>query len=488
MKMPSSVAVVNTYQSEYPQYTTNYRPSKEYPEIKKLGFGLTNKRNTVYDAVRECFFRLDLDRDNYGSEKWNPLGDYIKPGDYVLIKPNLVMDYNQNFLNGDECLYTQPGVVAAVIDYVILALHGDGRIVVGDAPMQECNFENIKNKGYGQLIRFYQEKNINIELVDFRELKSVVKDGIHHNIIDSYFHGMIVDLGDKSEFARVNEDRLKRMRVTNYDPRILNRHHTQNKHEYYISEYVLRADVIINMPKPKTHRKAGVTISLKNLVGINTRKEFLPHHTMGSVQEDGDEYEKKNRLLSLRSHIWDVRNIASATGYYNKAKLYQFFNKILSRMLIKKKDIYSEGNWWGNHTISKTIVDINKICLYADKEGVLQDRQNRKMIIVGDMVISGEKEGPLCPFPKKVGYIVAGTNPVCFDEAIATVMGFDYHKIPSIVCSRNVQSGLTLVEKEQYPILKSNMPELNNMDLDNISDEKLLQFEPTSGWKNHIEK
>ena len=36
------------------------------------------------------------------------------------------------------------------------------------------------------------------------------------------------------------------------------------------------------MPKLKTHKKCGVTISLKNLVGLNTNKNLLPHHSLGT--------------------------------------------------------------------------------------------------------------------------------------------------------------------------------------------------------------
>ena len=38
--------------------------------------------------------------------------------------------------------------------------------------------------------------------------------------------------------------------------------------EYCISEACLEADVIINLPKPKTHRKAGFTGALKNMIGV----------------------------------------------------------------------------------------------------------------------------------------------------------------------------------------------------------------------------
>ena len=52
------------------------------------------------------------------------------------------------------------------------------------------------------------------------------------------------------------------------------------------------------MPKPKCHRKAGMTSALKNFVGANVRKEFLPHHTMGSIKEGGDEYFVTSKIHS----------------------------------------------------------------------------------------------------------------------------------------------------------------------------------------------
>ena len=73
--------------------------------------------------------------------------------------------------------------------------------------------------------------------------------------------------------------------------------------------------------------------------------------------------------------------------------------------------------------------------------------------IFADMIVSGEKEGPVNPTPKNVGLIAAGTNSVCFDEAVSTLMGFDYHKIPSIVRARKSKGVLPLVrEDEEAPV------------------------------------
>jgi len=37
-------------------------------------------------------------------------------------------------------------------------------------------------------------------------------------------------------------------------------------------------------------QKAGITVSLKNLVGINGDKNWLPHHTEGNPNNGGDEH------------------------------------------------------------------------------------------------------------------------------------------------------------------------------------------------------
>lgn len=394
---------------------------------------------------------------------------YIKPGMNVLIKPNLVMDINGNRDGGTDCLYTQVAVVKPVVDYVFSKIGKSGSLVIGDAPMQECNFENIK--GYREMVDSYKNQGYCIELVDFRELKTTIENGVYHQSINTKANGKVVNLGKYSQFYGLDETKLKRMRITNYDPHILPTHHHDAIHEYYVSQYVLDADIIINMPKPKSHKKAGVTISLKNLVGINTRKEFLPHHIMGSIKDGGDEYEKKSLLHSLRSYIWDRKNTLQYNGKYKKAKLYIFLNTVLSKLLQIGNNPYSEGSWYGNSTISRTIIDLNRIAVYSDRNGQIQDSPQRKMIIIADMIISGEKEGPVRPSPKDVGLIIAGTNPVYFDDFVARMMGFNPDKISTLVLARKQNDKLPLINGQfefQTPL-------------------KNLHFEASSGWKGHIE-
>lgn len=481
MNSKSVVGVVHREVYTYPRRETLFRPSSAYPEYPFQE--LSDKTNEVYDMVREVFHLLGLDEEHYGSSDWNPLGGLIQPGTSVLIKPNCVMESNHIKENGTDCLYTNPSVVAAVIDYVCIALAGKGKIVIGDAPMQECRFDVLlEDSGYQKLIEWYRSQGINIDIVDFRELSSEVKNGLHIQHTSDVASGRIIDLGKDSEFY--NEAHSENYRITNYDPAILNRNHTDTKNEYYVSDYVLDADVIINIPKPKSHRKAGATIALKNFVGINVRKEYLPHHKLGSKAEGGDEYLKKDAVHHLQSFYLDKMNSMQFNGKKGTARLLRVIFRTLR--CLPHKDKYSEGSWYGNETISKTICDLNKIVYFADKQGIMQNTKQRKILIVADMIVSGEKEGPVAPTAKNVGVIAAGTDQVCFDEAVSRLMGFDSNKIPTLVNARNTKGQFRICDNTE-PVIASNDPRWDQKKPNEVLFDESLKFEATSGWKGHIE-
>lgn len=485
----SKVAVYKTKCYRYPDSLQYFRPSVMYPEYPFKHDEISSTENECYHAVREALRLLKLDDEHFGTADWNPLGSFVLPGQTVLIKPNLVRDKNILKDGGTACLYTQPAVAAPVIDYVCVALKGQGKIIVGDAPMQECDFEALKQEsGYNKLIAFYRNKGIDIEMVDFRELTSIVENGVHKSQINKNATGRVIDLAEESEFYGTPDSELKKMRITNYDPRILAQHHTETVNEYYVSDYVLGADVVINMPKPKSHRKAGATISLKNFVGINVRKEYLPHHTVGATAEGGDEYFNKSIVHKCRSQLIDIKNELSSEKMYGWARLCRMPIRACSLLMKLGDNKYSEGSWYGNHTISRTIADLNKIVLYADKNGKMQPIPQRKIFIVADMIISGEKEGPVCPSPKDVGIIAAGANPVMFDMAISSLMGFDYKRIPAIMNAQSVHGQYKLMNTDECePIFASNDLNLDGATLSNLRREDMLHFIPSSGWLGHIE-
>lgn len=469
----------------YPSKNTLFRPSAKYPEYI-FGEDISVEENKVYGMIRDGLKTLGLDNTNYNTKYWNPFGSFIVPENNVLIKPNMVLHKN-NSNCGTDCLFTNPSLVAAIIDYVCIALQGKGKIIVGDAPLQECEFDVlVKSSGYDIMVDYYRSKGIDIELVDFRNVKTYERDGLHYLQNEEKKNGIIVQLNEKSAFSDVSSERMENLRITNYDPRILHKHHQGDLHEYNVSEYVLNADVIINMPKPKTHRKAGVTISLKNLVGINANKEFLPHHTLGSKAEGGDAYANSNHYLKRANEVLDIKNELvhddemEIAGYAER--LYEALQK---KGTESSGEAFWEGSWYGNDTIWRTIMDLNRILLYADKEGKMTKEIQRKLFIVGDMIVSGEKEGPLEPTPIYPGVIAMGEDPLQFDRVVCSLMGFDYHDIPTL-CNTELSNTDFPISKEDGVTIVSNDSHWNNKSMEEIREKYSFEFQPTMGWMDKL--
>ena len=223
----------------------------------------------------------------------------------------------------------------------------------------------------------------------------------------------------------------KKFRVTNYDSDVMQKYHNVDSHSYLVANSILHADVIINLPKLKTHRKAGMTGALKNMVGIIGSKDCLPHHRIGSQEEGGDEYLHRDirKRMATRLHEIQDRTKNPVVGMLGKLGHFLIYG---TQRIAPSPDAYAEGSWYGNDTIPRTIVDLNKIIFFADKRGILQENPQRKALTVVDAIIAGEKEGPLEPSPKPIGTLVAGENPVGVDLTCSQIMGFDYHKVPTL--------------------------------------------------------
>jgi hypothetical protein len=118
---------------------------------------------------------------------------------------------------------------------------------------------------------------------------------------------VIVDLGAKSLLEPISADAPK-FRVTQYDPRKMIENQRLGVHRYLVTKDVLDANIVVNIPKLKTHKKAGITAALKNLVGVDGNKDYLPHYRKGAVSAGGDNYEKRSLLKFCVEQIMDFAN------------------------------------------------------------------------------------------------------------------------------------------------------------------------------------
>lgn len=491
------------YQIENCVYPANkpYHPHIKYPEypFKEV----SNDKNSVYDGFRNLLKNLNLDIQNFGTNKWNPLGEYIKPNQVVLIKPNMVIHPLRDIYD-IEALVSHGSLIRVIMDYVFIALGGKGKIIIGDSPLQSANFDEIiELNGILSVFEFFKEKqkksdeksNLDVELIDFRTERLELKERSSGLILERRpikLNGDTngykeINLKSRSRLYPIREDYLK-YRVTDYNPTKMKNTHNLEDNKYLIPNSVLMADIVIHVPKMKTHRKAGITGCLKNNVGINGHKDWLPHHRIGSNKDGGDEYQNPNYFKRL------VTKINEFEDKYQNSKLIQksfwltsFFKTVAEKFSkIKKGDSYSEGSWYGNNTLWRTILDLNKILLYTDKNGDIKEDPQRKRLYVVDGIFAGDEEGPLEPHTRKEGLILFGQDPAVVDLVIAELMGFDYEKIPSIKNSfEEIDLKITNEKPENITFL-SNKMEWNNKLIDNL--DLYLNFKPTKGWKNHIEK
>ena len=132
-------------------------------------------------------------------------------GKRVVLKPNLVEYHTAHRIN------TNPLLVAAAVD--CFRSLGAREIIIADGPGHQRDTEM---------------------LLEVSGLDAVVR-------------------GERVRFVDLNTDSIHRVPTkTNFT----------TLQELWLPETILNADVVVSMPKMKTHHWAGVTLSLKNLFGV----------------------------------------------------------------------------------------------------------------------------------------------------------------------------------------------------------------------------
>jgi uncharacterized protein (DUF362 family) len=468
-----------------------FHPSKNYLEYPFHG-KISSKNNDIYDAVRNSLILLGLDKENIGTALWNPLKSIVDPGERVVIKPNFVLDEHRSGGNID-CVITQPAVIRAICDYIYIALKGKGEIIVADAPQADCNFDRLLAETRVETIcEFYKsEIGYDIPIYDLRQLRVAnYYDPDSYIVSDGDPIGYtIVKMNKNSSFSNIANS--NRIYGADFDRSETEKHHSQDTHEYCVSKIILSANVIISIPKMKVHRKAGVTLNLKNFVGINGNKNYIPHYRIGLPADGGDEFPELNRvhktLMYSNRKLIDIllKNKKKITfGLYNSGV---FFYKMLCKLFPKIgiKDVIKAGDWYGNDTIWRTILDLNKILLYTDKEGSFHETPQRKFFCLVDGIVGGEDEGPLIPTRKPCGVIAAGVNPLIVDAALACIMGFSIDKIPQLSHAFDLKNYvISNVGKSDIKIKSNNVRFQNVL---NDKSDPCLAFRPSKGWVGHIE-
>jgi uncharacterized protein (DUF362 family) len=337
-----------------------FDPHDRYPEHPYAPDELAPE-NDAYELVREAL-RL-MNPEGFGSTEWNPLGGVIQPGDRVLIKPNLVDD--AEWANGQT---THPAFLRPIIDYVYRACGRRGRILLAEGPWAAGIFDRlVVTTGIQAMVEHLAAVHgVPIVLEDLNKASRETTP--------------LVDLRSASELRsveRVWHDAHGEVLQEEDDPGV---------GRYRIAPSVLEADAIICVPKAKVHCSGGVTLAMKNMIGI------IPAW-------DGP-YERA--VLKDCAHTSDVDQAAGARGMYLE-----------------------------NDTIWRSMTDLNRIMLYADRQGVLRTQRQRRYLAIVDGIVAAE-ESQYNPRPYPLNTVVIGSDPVTVDAVTARCMGFDPRLLKSV--------------------------------------------------------
>jgi len=489
---------ISIYHDQNIQYVDEapYSPSENYPEYFINDF--CSNENKVYNAVRESLKLLGLDNKNFGKLDWNPFRDIIKPGNTVVLKPNFVV--SEHTQGGDlYSIITHPSIIRAVVDYVFIALKGKGKIIIADSPQMDCNFNDLLKKiKIGEISKLFKEKfDFNIEILDLREfwLKKDLMSAETHlgkriKLPGDPLGSILVDLGKESLFyGTKNYDKFY---GADYNRTETIKHHHDNVHEYLISKTILAADTIIFLPKLKTHKKVGITLNIKGLVGTVVNKNYLIHYKLGTPASGGDQFpdilnNKEKIRIKVQRWFFDLllsRKTRFADLIYRiLKKLGKPLFKLFGLKISREKSILDGGNWYGNDSAWRMADDLLKIFLYSDREGNIKKEKTRNIFSIVDGVVAGEGEGPLIPFRKRCGLVIAGFNIGNVDLLCSRLMGFDYNKIKMLKYILN-KPGLFNIKVRGIKIF-SNKDFKGLLKLKN--KRKYFNFKPPSGWKGYIE-
>ena len=355
-------------------------------------------------------------------------GKMIREGARVLVKPNFVLHKNQGRA-GLLPLITNQSIVKAVVAEVLKA--NPSQVTVGDAPIQSCDFAELL--GLTKLDEWaaeLQKREPRFKgITDFRRTVSTFKNGVrsaqeNRRAAENY---VLFNLG-KDSLLEPLTDGKDSFRVTNYDPRLMAKTHSPGNHQYLVAREVIEADVVINLPKLKTHKKAGITNALKNLVGINGNKEFLPHHRIGGAAIGGDCYPDSDFIKRGLEFVFDRQNMTDSPL---KGKMLATIGTQFERMMrLTGDETGVEGAWSGNETVPRLCVDLNRVLLYGRPDATFGEVVQRQVLHIVDAVIAGQGDGPLASDELPLGLVLAGVNASAIDWVGAYLLGYDAGKIP----------------------------------------------------------
>lgn len=422
---------------------------------------------------------------------------YLPDGKFerILIKPNWVKHQESPHFPIDA-LVTNHAVIDAVIQACLEKYKSLKCLTIGDVPLQTCEWDLLLQQAQIQLLieKYENYREPRIQFLDLRRERFNSSNGFLVEERGGKFgdpQGYKEVVLDKGSFLDSISDKKNKFRVSDYSPTDMTVSHSSGRHRYLIAGSTLDCDLFINLPKMKTHQKTGVTGALKNLVGINGQKAYLVHFRKGTPVQGGDEFPPTISLpivaqVRVRDYFQKKSSVVFAVlrKGWNVLKDIYGIEVVGTAQNLDKKFYVAAGSWYGNDTIWRMVYDLNKIILYAPREGgALRNTPQRSYLAILDGMIAGEGNGPLQPLPVATNLIGIADDPFLMDIVMAQLMGFDYLKIPLL-------KNYTQFRDSLFASFQTNQTSIQ-FDGKRYNDVSTLppihKFIPSPGWRGHIE-
>lgn len=378
--------------------------------------------------MRQSLLLLGLDREAAGTPSWNPLSEVVRPGDRVLIKPNLVRESREGRPGEWEQIITSASVVRAVLDYVLLALKGSGSVLIADSPQTDSDFaQTVERSGLSAMVsEIVRRSGADISLLDLRSERWTVSRGICTGRIPLPGDplGVVrVDLGARSHFT--GAEGTAPFYGAGYDTAETNLAHSGGRHLLEICGSAMAADAVIPVPKLKTHKKCGMTGCMKGFVGLAGNKNLIPHYRLGPPSRGGDQFPDGRRGGRAENALVLRAKRALSSGGRGRALLAGLLRPLAYAVFGRTGPVIRSGNWPGNDTIWRSVLDLVAALERAGAEGAAGGSQARRFLCVVDGIVCGEGNGPLDADPSPAGLVLAGASPLLVDAVSCAAAGLD---------------------------------------------------------------
>ena len=469
----------------YPDARDAFDPHERYPEYRG---GVSSAPNPIYEAVRRVLQQAGLDRTRWGTPQWNPLGELVPSGASVFVLCNFV--YHRRGVESVEDFHgkcTHGSVLRALVDYLLLAVGPNGRVRFGNAPLQGCRWESVlEDTGAAAVEARYRKLGLPVQSIDLRQL--VTERGPLGDVQRRVDRGgddtVAVDLGRDSlldDLPPATGGSGPRFRVSDYDPDRTEGCHASGAHVYLLHRAVLESDVLVSLPKLKTHEKVGVTCAMKGFVGAVAQKDCLAHHRYGPPRAGGDEYAGSLAFLEPLSALsdWVQRRRPDAP----LRNLWLIGDRTARRALVRL-GVTPPGAWHGNDTCWRMSLDLSRLVHHADRQGRLQEAPCRRQLVLVDGVVAGEGDGPLVPRGVRAGTLLLGDDVAVVDRAACRLMGFPPERIALVRGAfQRMRYPVTACAADEESPVVLNGELVGDRDLSPVLGRP---FAPPRGWREYL--